>query len=579
MNGSRLFPCWTVGLAVAAGWVGAAENEPVAEAPITSLALFKNGVVSVMREVKPPAKGGAFLLTDKIEPAHGTLWCTAGDGFRLTTVSRPLVKTLETPPLNDVIQSYDGLKVTVTFLAATSNALASCTAKGKGLLALFPAGGGAAVPTEITGTVVNLVAPEQAKNFSRDYGEEDRWRYSSRYYNDPRYNDPNNRLRSSHLTLQLESGQHVSIPIGSIVGIQSGEINTTVKETREVWRVEGADKPFVMTYLSKGATWAPAYRLNLIDDKQLAIAMSAVIRNEMAPFKNAAVNLISGFPNIEFANRMSLAVPGSTIASFFEGLSRPQDGGRRNAIMSQSVMSNSYDPSRGSDGYNLPSIPAEEASMDIHHRNIGKLTMDVGETLYLQLEEAKVPYERVVEWTIPDRRDVHGRIQNSDDRTGIAADLWDTVCFRNPFKSPITTAPVEVMDGAKVLGQSTVTWVNPGQETSVKITKALSVAGSYAETEVDQKRPLINWGGHTYRNPDVAGELRVKNYRGIPAKVIVRLQVSGEYLSASVEPTSRRVLETGVYAANKRQELVWTLTLTPGEEQVVTYSYSVLVLH
>jgi len=550
------------------------KNEPIGEAPITALALFKNGVVSVMREVRPPAKG-AFLLTDRIEPAHGTLWFSgAGDGFRLSTVSRVFERPLGTLPLNDICRAYDGCHVTVTFLATTANALDSFASKGNGMLTIFNTGD-ASIATEVTGTVVNLVAPEQAKNFSRDFGED-----SNRYY----YNIPNNGLQTgvassnTHLTLRLESGQMVSIPIARIVSIHSEKINTTTKEEREVWRVEGAEKPLTMTYLASGATWAPAYCLNLLSDKKLNISMSAIIRNEMASFKDAEVNLISGFPNIEFTNRTSLMVPGSTLASFFQGLSRAQDSGRR-GVMSQigmqAITSNGIDSLMD---FNLPQMSSEEASMDIHYRNVGKLTMDLGETLYFPLEQAEVAYERIVEWNIPDRRDEHGRIRNSE-REKSNGEFWDTLCFRNPFKSPITTAPVEITDDTKVLGQSTITWINPGQQASVKITKALSVSGISTETEIDQQRPLIKWGGNTYRNPDVEGEFRIKNYRGMPVKVSVRLQASGEYLSASTEPTSRRVLETGVYGVNKRQEMIWTLSLDPGEEKTVTYRYSVLVYH
>ena len=572
MSHKRLFPCWMMGLAVATGWAAAAENEPVGEAPVMALALFKNGVVSVMREVRPPA-ADAFLLVDKIEPAHGTLWCAASDGFRLKTVSRTFEKTLDTPPLNDVCKAYDGHQVVVTFLAATSNALASSAVKGDGLLAFFPAEG-LKVPTEITGTVINPVAQEQSKIFSREYEEDWRWR-SSYYYNDP-YNRSCMAGTSSggHLTVRLESGQRVSIPAGQIVSIRSEKINTMAKETREVWRIEGAKKPFVMAYLTKGATWAPAYRLNLLNDKKLSLSMSAIIRNEMDSFKNADVNLISGFPNIEFANRTSLMVPGSTLASFFDGLSRPQGGGR-NAVMSQMVTSNVSSPHTPS-GFDLPAIPSEEASMDIHYRNIGKISMDAGETLYLPLEQAEVPYERITEWTIPHRRNVYGHIENTG---GSIGEFWDTVCFRNPFKSPITTAPIEIADGAKLLGQTTITWINPGQGASIKITKALSISGSFNETEVDQKRPLVQWGGRTYRNPDVAGEFKVKNYRGTPVKVHVRLHVSGDYRSASLDPADRRVLETGVYEINKRHEMVWAVTLAPGEEKTITYNYSVLIAH
>ena len=568
MRGSCLILGW-VGLSIVAGGLWAQENEPVAEAPIVALAMFKNGIVSVLREVKPPA-GDAFLITDKIEPAHGTLWCTADEGFRLKTVSRTFEEPPDTPPLGDICKAYDGCAVTVTFLAATSNALASCEAKDGGLLTLFAAG--ANIPTEVTGTVVNPAAPEQARTFSRDY-EDAPWRYySSSYYRGGLNNCPSSQRVSGHLTLRLESGWHVSIPTGVIVSIRSAKMNTTTRETREVWRVEGARKPFEMAYLARGATWAPAYRLTLADDKTLRLAMSAIIRNEMAPFKDAEVRLVSGFPNIEFANRASLIVPGATIASFFGGLSRPQGGGR-NSVMSQ-IAYNVRSPEN--DGYDLPEIPSEEASMDIHHRNIGKLTMDLGETLYLPLEQAETPCERVVEWIIPDRRDMDGYIQN---KPGEMVEFWDTLRFRNPFKAPITTAPVEILEGTKLLGQSTITWVNPGQGASVKITKALSVSGMFAETEVDMKRPVVSWGGRTYRNPNVEGEFRVKNYRGIPVKVMVRLQMSGEYISASAEPTDRRLLETGAYTLNKRNEITWTLDIAPGEEQTVTYLYSVLVRH
>ncbi|MCL1856415.1 MAG: DUF4139 domain-containing protein [Kiritimatiellaeota bacterium] len=567
MQKIRVWSCWAVAGLLTASAV--AENEPIGEAPITALALFKNGVVSVMRDVRPPAKASAFLLTDKIEPAHGTFWCTAGDGFRLKTVSRTFEKLLETSPFDDICKAYDGCKVVVTVYAKTE-IKDMVHAKHDGVLALFNTGGWNEV-MELTGTVVNAAFPEQAKNFSRDYGEDAR-----RYYNDSSSEQRSSRQPSRHLTLQRESGQHIFIPRDCIVAIHSEEINTTAQETREVWRVEGAQQPFTMTYLAKGATWAPAYRLNVLSDKQLSIAMSAIIRNELSPFTDAEINLISGFPNIEFAQCTSLMVPKSTLTSFFSGLARSQNDGQRGVTVQRQieVMSNSivFEPSRS-----LSLAPSEEASsMDIHHRTIGTLSMDMGETLYLPLEQADVAYERIVEWTIPDRRDVHGYIQN---REGSMGDLWDTLCFRNPFKDPITTAPVEVTDGAKVMGQSTISWVNPGQEASVKITKALSVAGNGTEYEIDQKRPIITMGGYNYRNPDVEGEIRVKNYRGIPVKVNVRVHVSGEFLSASLEPTSRRLLETGVYGVNKRQEIVWTLSLAPGEEHTHTYRYSVLVRH
>jgi len=47
-------------------------------------------------------------------------------------------------------------------------------------------------------------------------------------------------------------------------------------------------------------------------------------------------------------------------------------------------------------------------------------------------------------------------------------------------------------------------------------------------------------------------------------------------ISADASPESK-LLEEGVYSANQRNELTWTVTLKPGQEKTLNYRYSVLV--
>ena len=47
-------------------------------------------------------------------------------------------------------------------------------------------------------------------------------------------------------------------------------------------------------------------------------------------------------------------------------------------------------------------------------------------------------------------------------------------------------------------------------------------------------------------------------------------------IRANGEPKST-LREEGVYSVNKRNELLWTLPLKPGEERKLTYRYTVLV--
>ncbi|MPN23036.1 hypothetical protein SDC9_170421 [bioreactor metagenome] len=172
-------------------------------------------------------------------------------------------------------------------------------------------------------------------------------------------------------------------------------------------------------------------------------------------------------------------------------------------------------------------------------------------------------------------------MQDSGDEP--SGSLWDAVRFKNPLESPITTAPIEIVDGGKLLGQTTIKWVNPGEETLVRITKALTVSGIRSEYEAEDKggslkggREVINFAGYNYRKTSVDGEIKLRNFRSSPAKVIAKLQYSGEFISAEGEPKSR-LLESGVYSVNPRRELTWEFTLKPGEELTCKYKYSVMI--
>ena len=151
----------------------------------------------------------------------------------------------------------------------------------------------------------------------------------------------------------------------------------------------------------------------------------------------------------------------------------------------------------------------------------------------------------------------------------------------NPFDFPMTTAPATIVHGARFQGQRTTTWVNPGEETTVRITKALAVRTDAVEYELDGAREPVVLGGREYRKVGVEGVVQLCNHRKEEATLVLRREFSGELrgtVGAEVPPVAK-LLERGVYSVNRRQELVWTLALAPGEERRLAYTYDVLVLH
>jgi hypothetical protein len=125
-------------------------------------------------------------------------------------------------------------------------------------------------------------------------------------------------------------------------------------------------------------------------------------------------------------------------------------------------------------------------------------------------------------------------------------------------------------------------WVNSGEETILRVEKALSVRTRATENEQLDKngsgRELVWVGGRQFRKTTVEGEVAVSNHRKETISLVIRRRFSGDLVQAEGAPRTSLLTE-GVYSVNRRNEMVWSLPLKGGEEIKLKYSYTVLVLH
>jgi hypothetical protein len=323
-----------------------------------------------------------------------------------------------------------------------------------------------------------------------------------------------------------------------------------------------------VSYLTRGASWIPSYHVDLSDPKALRLKQSALVRNELQPWKNAQLQLISGFPNVRFGHVDSPLWPGTTLTNFFAQIAlAPNAGGA--ATRQVAYNSRAFEAV-------LPEMPADGSqSEDLHFESIGARDLLPGETLSLEVANGSAPYERVVEWTSPDTRSEYGQYQRND-RQAENEEAWDAILFQNPLKFPMTTAAATVTQKGLFQGQTMSQWTNPGQRACLQITKALSVQVDRQEIEEQGKREAIAIGGYNYYRATVKGTLTMRNYRSQETVILNRARFSGELLSADEKPTDT-LRKDGVFSINPRHELEWKLSLAPGAEKVLKFSYSVLV--
>jgi hypothetical protein len=536
----------------AVGWssaIFAAEEKPLTTR-IVSLGLFKNGLAVVQRtaEIEGP---GVYRVDDVPEPLHGTYWVESDAQVTTRVTQRYVEVPLGKAAPGNFQEDLAGREVVVHFAEQ----------------GLAPA----------AGTVMEVDPPHGAAAWNRRY-EQPNYSYGWDGYGNRQAPTSGGRF----LLLKTKDGQTYIDP-AKIAYLEAKGDAAVVRQRKAVLLFtigESKQKKATLSisYLAKGMAWAPSYRVDISDPKTLLLKQSAVVKNELEPFADAQLRLISGFPSVQFGHVVSPLAPTQTWANFFQQLNQRIGQGNsatRNSISQQTVAFNRNDPDSGLD---LTALPAGEGA-DVHYQDIGRQTLEEGDAMAVETASGKAAYERIVEWIVPDTRQANGRYieeyQRQSETEKYEDSVWDSVRFRNPLSFPMTTAPAMVVADGKFNGQQMSYWVNPGEETTLHVTKALSVRTRNVEQETDGGRDL-DIGGIAFRKTTLDGTLQANNHRNEPVTLVIRRRFSGDLVSADKEPKSS-LLEEGAGYINKRNQLTWTLTLKPGEEVKLNYRYTLLV--
>ena len=528
-----------------------------------SVSMFKNGL-AIVRVSFPADKEGTYVWEKIPHIVHGSLWVESAGEVSVLSTTRTTDEADEVERSSGLLQKdLAGKKVTVSYDKLESGGM-----------------------SQSTGTVWDIPTEKNSRTWGTDYSSLNPnngsyfWQRNQAMGIQP---VPPTAGTGDFLIIQEEGGARRYISQKSISSVAANGPFQPAKRSIEkpvlvfdVLRVPPKGGKIQLTYLTKGIAWLPSYQLDLTDPKKLSIRQNAIVRNEMADLENADLQLISGFPNVRFGAVDSPLWPGTSLTTFFQQLNQSESGPdnflSKNGSMRGVAMSDSF-----ADAASAPALAQEEVvGDDIYYRSIGKRSMKAGDSLSLDVASTSAAYERVVEWTVPDPRDASGRYVNNGEPTKSSGDAWDAVSFTNPFDFPMTSAAVTITEAKLFRGQSISTWVNPKQETSVKITRALSIRTEAGETEEEGQRGIVFVGGNDYQRTSVKGRLAVKNFREKDALIVIKCGFSGKLIEADGEPKSTLRGE-GATSANPLRQLEWKITLPAGEEKELIYRYEVLV--
>ncbi len=544
----RVCTAWLLvaAVAVVAGRAGAAEPAKAVDTQVARIALFKNGLGFFIRQGALPDQPGPVRIGPLPAASHGTLWLTWGPGATLAHLAAGEEKTLEwrdAVSIPDLLRANLGKQVRLEFGSEYRSSL-------EGTLKTFPQPSTPAPPNP----------------------------YMAGSYIPPR-------SQGQVVTLQTAAGV-VAIKPSTVDRITFLEDPST-QYAQDIMKVAlsgdltatGPGQTVGVSYLAKGMTWAPSFIVDISTPEEGTITAKAEIINEMEDLEKAHVDLVTGFPFLEFSDIISPLAKKGDLATFLRALGQGYSEGReqfRRETMTQQVMYNAYDAMEAAGpspdyGAGAAGVQAE----DLFLYPLDSVTLKKDQVGYYPLFTQKVAYEHVYEWDIPDYVNAQDQYRRAEQNRP-AEVVWHSLRLKNAGQVPWTTGPAETMKDGQILGQAMLTYTSPGNNVMLKITKALGIKAQENELETNREVNALQRHGWSYDRITVEGKLALHNYTAQAMTVKITKTLSGEVVTSAPEAKTVK-LAKGLRQENPRSELTWEVPLEVGKAVEVAYTYKVLI--
>jgi len=284
-------------------------SETQVQTKLQQVALFKNGLGFFVSEATVPNQKKEFHVVPFAAASHGTFWVAYPEKVKLKSF---VVKENEVEEFIEAISIAELLKANV----------------GKKVKLYFPD------PDEpmVEGKIL--------------YFAQDRKRSKPEPYApggiggvviNPRGGD----WRSQLVLIDTANGQvGINPDIVRRVDFPNGEPIITFAQKKDSMQLDiqleaHADgAKLLVSYLGKGVTWAPSYVVDISKDEKAQISAKAAVINEVCDLNDVTLQLVTGFPHLQFADVVSPLALKENLAQFLQSLIRGEsERGRGAAVM------------------------------------------------------------------------------------------------------------------------------------------------------------------------------------------------------------------------------------------------------
>ena len=318
-------------------------------------------------------------------------------------------------------------------------------------------------------------------------------------------------------------------------------------------------------YVSDSMSWLPEYSLELGEEGKAKLTCRANIINELADMKDVDLRLVSGFPALGEALIPSPLNRAMKLQDFLKRLGFLTE--ERNVSMR--MMSSGMAAPCVAESDESEDDEGEEGSKqveDLFFYTLPHFSCEQGKSILRELFSCELPYSHVYTCRVPNQS-VLERLS----RSGEVADVWHCIRLNNSSKQAWSTGIVTCTAEGQIAARSTLYFAAPGADTLLRLNKSMQATVQCSEELL--KREERNVPGR--RNDSVTvstlmGTVTLKNSSERAMELRLVKEVNGLVTEAGKEG---KVNVSPSYSGNPRSVITWKLTVPPGDEVELTYTY------
>lgn len=384
---------------------------------------------------------------------------------------------------------------------------------------------------------------------------------------------------SDYVKLQQPDGKVLTMKINSTDEVVSdaAAANTEIKSKsyRFVNRLsltQDVPRTTVSTLgLEKGMAWVPSYLFRVINEKEARLEMKATIVNDGTELKQLPVDIVVGSPSMFYGMQMDPVV-GDYLDDLLDNRS---DNGR---IQFQALnMANTVSAVRSVDEYESDESGGNntegEKSQDLYYFKLGVMDIESNSKTIVPVFGQNITYKDVYEITVAfSKQDNYYKSSIFQEEKPL--EVYHSFRFTNTGKAPLTTGSMFALDEKEnMLAQDELKYTPTGAEGVIRLSKAIDVQARNDEevTEVVENAKRIN--KVSYSKATLKGQIKLANFQQKKIKISVTKFVNGEPGAIS-NNGAFVMLKVNPGALNPTSKITWEIELNPGEQQTISYVYS-----